>query len=144
MLRQTLQGVIVYIREMETRVLIENPKFFEGGSDLNDYIILSVGENYEVEIPEEYLYYSDVKEKLLSLKKGDTIIIEPKSITVWKSSAKVVGVSYLKVNNNLIIDYNTISDANKHNGNKLVILLIIAALVFLLKDYFTARKQKST
>ena len=134
---------------MKKDVLIENPKYFEGTPDLPDQVTLVFANNYLIVIDEHFLKYSNVQEKLLSLKKGDTIYFEPKNISTWSSKCTMVGASFLKSNGTIIIDYKTNNEANSHSSNKIILLLFFLLLFYAIRyliknrgEYFKSLLRK--
>ena len=127
---------------MEKKVLIEDPIFYERGSDTHDRLVLKFDNEYTTQIQGDMLIYSGVKDKLLSLRKGDTVYYEQDTSSFWDSDEKSFDVQYLKANNSVIIDQKIIDVANSHGNNKIGIMLLLIALYFVIKYLYKFIKSK--
>jgi len=128
---------------MEVALAIEKPNYFEGTPDLSPEITIKlIDKSIKIYACAEQV---EVRDALLKIKKGDTLYFEPTDVTAWSTSEDYIGVSFLQVNQSVILDEAVLEGCEKAIWKEVVffgVILLIILFFGWVKKYSPSNNHK--
>jgi len=118
---------------MKIGIAKERPYYFEGTPDLGKYIYVRLLDE-TIYVRECLVEQNNVRLGLMEIREGDSIWYTPEEVSAFNSGEKLIGASYLIVNDKVIIDKSTEETCEKNNYLGMIIAISMLAVVLIIKS----------